>query len=89
MAQPIARAKEIIDRYADLGLALADASIVVLAERHSVDTVLSLDQRHFRAMRIERRKRFKVLPFDSYGGISRKALSRCPKNTSSSNRLPQ
>lgn len=32
-----------------------------LAER--VDEVL-LDQQHFRAMRIERRKRFKVLPFD-------------------------
>lgn len=32
-----------------------------LAER--VDEAL-LNQRHFRAMRIERRKRFKVLPFD-------------------------
>jgi predicted nucleic acid-binding protein len=60
----IARAKEVVDRFADLAIGLADASIVVLAERHNVNAVLSLDERHFRAMRIDRRKRFKVLPFD-------------------------
>jgi predicted nucleic acid-binding protein len=54
----------VIERYADIEIGLADASIVVLAERHSVADVLTLDQRRFRAMRIERRKRFKVLPFD-------------------------
>jgi uncharacterized protein len=60
----IARAKDVVNRYADLEIGLADASIVVLAERHGVTEVLTLDQRHFRALRIERRKRFKVLPFD-------------------------
>jgi uncharacterized protein len=63
-ASDVARAKEVIERYADLDIGLADASIVVLAERHAVREVLTLDQRHFRAMRIERRKRFKILPFD-------------------------
>ena len=63
-AADVARAKEVIEQYADLEIGLADASIVVLAERHAVTEVLTLDQRHFRAMRIERRKRFKVLPFD-------------------------
>jgi len=63
-AADIARAEEVIERYADLEIGLADASIVVLAERHGVSQVLTLDQRHFRALRIERRKRFKVLPFD-------------------------
>ena len=63
-APDVARAKEIIDRYADLEIGLADASIAVLGERHAVSEVLTLDQRHFRAMRIERRKRFKLLPFD-------------------------
>lgn len=63
-ATDVARAKEVIERYADLEVGLADASIVVLAERHGVSEVLTLDERHFRAMRIERRKRFKVLPFD-------------------------
>jgi predicted nucleic acid-binding protein len=64
-SRDIARAKVIVDRYGDLAIGLADASVVVLAERHGINTVLSLDQRHFRAMRIERRKRFKVLPFDA------------------------
>ena len=63
-AADVARAKEVVDQYADIEIGLADASIVVLAERHAVTGVLTLDQRHFRAMRIERRKRFKVLPFD-------------------------
>ena len=63
-AADIARAKEVVDRYADLEIGVADASIVVLAERHGTSDVLTLDQRHFRAMRIDRRRRFKVLPFD-------------------------
>ena len=63
-AVDIARAKEVVDQYADLKVGLADASIVVLAERHGVTEVLTLDERHFRAMRVERRKRFRVLPFD-------------------------
>jgi predicted nucleic acid-binding protein len=63
-AADIARAKTVIDRYADLQIGLADASIVVLAERHAVSEVLTLDERHFRAMRIEKRKRFRILPFD-------------------------
>lgn len=63
-AVDIARAKEVVDQYADLKVGLADASIVVLAERHGVTEVLTLDERHFRAMRVERRKRFRILPFD-------------------------
>jgi hypothetical protein len=63
-AADVARANEVIAQYADLAIGLADASIVILAERHGVAEVLTLDQRHFRAMRIERRKRFRVLPFD-------------------------
>jgi uncharacterized protein len=60
----IARAHQVIERYRDLDVGLADASLVVLAERRGVTEVLSLDQRHFRAMRIGPRKRFKILPFD-------------------------
>jgi predicted nucleic acid-binding protein len=64
LAADVARAGELIAQYADLDVGLADASIVVLAERHTTMEVLTLDQRHFRAMRVARRKRFKVLPFD-------------------------
>ncbi len=60
----VARANQVIGRYSDLEIGLADASIVVLAERHDVTEVLSLDQRHFRSLRIGPRRKFKVLPFD-------------------------
>ena len=63
-AADIARAKEVMVQYADLEIGLADASIVVLARRHAIAEVLTLDERHFRAMRVEGRKRFRVLPFD-------------------------
>ena len=58
------RVREVVAQYADLAIGVADASIVVLAERYAVTQVLTLDQRHFRAMRIDRRKRFRILPFD-------------------------
>lgn len=64
-AADIEAAKHVIDRYAELRIGLADASLVVLAERRNVRDVLSLDQRHFRALRIRGRKKFRILPFDA------------------------
>ncbi|HTD10093.1 MAG TPA: PIN domain-containing protein [Solirubrobacteraceae bacterium] len=46
----VASAHTIIKRYAALEISLADASIVVLAERRGVRDVLTLDQRHFRVL---------------------------------------
>lgn len=63
-AADVQSAKEIIERYRDLRIGLTDASIVVLAERHSARDVLTLDERHFRALRIGRRRRFRILPVD-------------------------
>ena len=63
-AADVARAKEVVEQYADLEIGLADASIVVLARRHAVTEGLTPHEPPFRAMRVERRKRFKVLPFD-------------------------
>ena len=63
-AADVARAKEVIEKYEDLDVGLADASLVVLAERHTISEVLTLDQRHFRALRFARRRRFRILPFD-------------------------
>lgn len=60
----VAAAREVVARYADLDVGLADASIVVLAARHRVRDVLTLDERHFRAMRASDRKRFRLLPAD-------------------------
>ena len=60
----IARASEIIRRYRDLELGLADASIVVLAERHGTHDILTLDERHFRAVAGPGGRPFRVLPAD-------------------------
>ncbi len=54
-----------IERYADLRLGLADASIAVLAERHGCRDVLTLDQRHFRTIRGPRGEPFRLLPLDA------------------------
>jgi uncharacterized protein len=61
-AGDIAAALEVLDRYRDLRLGLADASIVVLAQRHGVLDVLTLDERHFRALRGPGDRPFRLLP---------------------------
>jgi predicted nucleic acid-binding protein len=60
----VGQARKVIERHADLGISLADASIVVLAERHEIHEVLTLDQRHFRVLAVGGRP-FRVLPADS------------------------
>jgi Predicted nucleic acid-binding protein, contains PIN domain len=64
-AEDIARATEIIGRYRDLELGLADASLVVLAERHGIHDVLTLDERHFRAIDGPGGRPFRILPADA------------------------
>jgi uncharacterized protein len=58
-------ASVILKRYADLRLGLTDASIVVLAERYACYDVLTLDQRHFRAVVGSRGQAFRILPDDA------------------------
>jgi len=64
----VARANEILDQYADLDLGLADASLIVLAERHDLVDLLTLDHRHFRAVRGPGGKPFRILPADLPSG---------------------
>jgi predicted nucleic acid-binding protein len=63
--EEIADAERIIGRYPKLGIGLADASIVVLAARYGVRDVLTLDERHFRALRPSGGRAFRVLPADA------------------------
>jgi predicted nucleic acid-binding protein len=63
-AEDVAAAERVIRRYADLEIGLADASIVVLASRHGLRDVLSLDERHFRALRGPGGRPFRILPAD-------------------------
>jgi len=54
-----------VDRtYADLGIGLADASLVVLAERVPTRTLFTLDERHFRVVRPQQGGAFHLLPAD-------------------------
>jgi uncharacterized protein len=61
-AEDVAAAHSVLERYRDLHIGLADASIVVLAERYGIAEVLTLDHRHFQALRGPGRKRFHLLP---------------------------
>lgn len=64
-ATDVAAALAVIERYRDLRLGLADASIVVLAERYGCYDILTLDQRHFRAIRDSAGRAFRLLPWDA------------------------
>jgi uncharacterized protein len=61
----VAEARRIIERYRDLEIGLADASIVVLAKRFQTNRVFTLDERHFRALRGAGGRPFVVLPADA------------------------
>jgi predicted nucleic acid-binding protein len=60
----VAAARTVVERYRDLGVGLADASLVVLAGKHGTADILTLDERHFRAMRTGKGNAFRVLPAD-------------------------
>jgi len=64
-AGDIAAADQVIGRYADLQIGLADASLVVLADRFGIADVLTLDERHFRALRVPGGRPFRLLPADA------------------------
>jgi predicted nucleic acid-binding protein len=61
-ASDVAAAGAVIERYADQRIGLADASIVVLAGRHDERDVLTLDRRHFAALRRPNGRPFRILP---------------------------
>ncbi|MGA9761877.1 MAG: PIN domain-containing protein [Gaiellaceae bacterium] len=60
-------AAAVITRYHDLEIGIADASLVVLAARYKTERILTLDERHFRALRSPQGKAFMLLPADSRG----------------------
>jgi uncharacterized protein len=58
-------AARVMTRYADLRIGLADASVVVLANRHRTLDLLCTDERHFRALRGHGGKPFRLRPLDA------------------------
>jgi predicted nucleic acid-binding protein len=55
---------DVMRTYEDLSIGLTDASMVILAKRYKTNEILTLDQRHFRAMRGLDGRHFRLLPFD-------------------------
>ena len=52
----------ILAKYKTLGIQLADASLVHLANREGIDTVFTLDRRDFAVLRSATGKKFRVIP---------------------------
>jgi predicted nucleic acid-binding protein len=59
--------RKLLSRYESLDLGLADASVIATAERLGVRTILTVDERDFRAVRTERGEPFILLPADRRG----------------------
>ena len=58
----IQAAAAVIGQYRDQAIGLADASLVVLAQRHHTKSILTLDRRHFSVLRPLDGGRFKLSP---------------------------
>ena len=56
--------RKLLSRYASLDLGLADASVIATAERLGIRTILTVDERDFRAVRDSRGEPFTLLPSD-------------------------
>jgi predicted nucleic acid-binding protein len=56
------RCVDLVERYADLGLGLVDASIVAVAERLGIATIATLNRRDFSVVRPNHVAAFELLP---------------------------
>lgn len=61
-AQDWRRIGELVEQYGDFPLEGTDASVVALAERLRTEIVLTLDRRHFGAVRPKHCERLRLLP---------------------------
>ena len=58
----LGRCRDLIERYADVPMDYADATIVALAEDLGTNLVLTTDRKDFSIYRIGKKKRFKIVP---------------------------
>ena len=56
------RIAQLVEQYADFPLGGTDASVIALAERLNTDLVITLDRRHFGAVRPRHCRAFRLLP---------------------------
>ena len=56
------RMRELMEKYRDLPMDLADAALVRVAERDAFTRIFTLDRKHFSVYRAGRRRRFSIVP---------------------------
>jgi uncharacterized protein len=56
------RMRELMEKYRDLPMDLADAALVRVAEREALTHIFTLDRKHFSIYRPGRRRRFSIVP---------------------------
>lgn len=60
--EDLVRMAQLVDQYKDFPLGGTDASVVALAERLDAPAIVTLDRRHFAAVRPRHRDSFELLP---------------------------
>lgn len=56
------RMAQLVEKYEDFPLGGSDASVIAIAERRSITTILTTDRRHFAAVRPRHVEAFTLLP---------------------------
>jgi uncharacterized protein len=56
------RIAELTEQYKDLPLGIVDASVIALAERRRLDTIATLDHRHFATVKPRHIDAFTLVP---------------------------
>lgn len=60
--EDVPRIRELMEKYADLPMDLADAALVRVAERDGLRTVFTVDRRDFNVYRLKGGRRLAILP---------------------------
>jgi predicted nucleic acid-binding protein len=71
--EDVPRIQELMAKYRDRPMDLADAALVRVAERDGLERVFTVDRRDFEAYRIGERKTFRIVPEGGTGARSRGA----------------
>ncbi len=60
--EDLSRIEALMEKYEDRPMDFADASLVLLAERHGIEIVFTVDHDDFETYRIRGRKPFRIVP---------------------------
>jgi hypothetical protein len=74
--EDVPRMQELIAKYRDQPMDLADAALVRVAEREGLDRVFTVDRRDFAVYRIGGRKAFRIIPEGPTAGTRRVARKK-------------